>query len=1266
MDLEAYLQTKPKLYEKYEEIKKACEVLWDDVKLPWFTDHSPTHSARLVSYLNQILEPLEGTPHALTMQECFVILASCYLHDIGMQDLRCGEKTIESLTFEDFDHIRKEHAQRSYELIKAGVLRPNGTDSVDLRIEGKEEWSRTLMRVCKAHSTRYFEEMVQLFDTNPVEINNTQVRGQFLCALLMLADELDLAQARVGMEDAKLFKLSPESQVHWYTHYYTETSRVENQKIIVKFRLPSSVDPYAHLLINRVKTKLAGQLEKCNPIFSQATGGVLNVLLPNPKWQADVEELKKPIPAEVVELLLAESSPKEPEAPTINSFTPPVPSPLFSGREEERETLAELISNDSASRVSMIVGIGGTGKTQLVAKCMSEQKHYPSKSVFWFDISQQHTADDIAIALGYDEMLKSNKMPPKQKGVYISSAIENSGALIVIDNAHEIADPALDAMIEHAVSHLQNSRIILIGKSRTPLINRLEPKLLTRNIGGLADQGSEFARKLQKQLCVTIADDQLDSMCVDLDNHPLAIEVALRILRYGVSPDELAAKIVQLTGTGEAGEKLSKSLLGELHSRAGASECDLAYRLSVFRKPFPRKAVGFLAGSGEWEPHFNALIDKLMLRSDGGLFTMHPLVSIFCYEELHDKSSAHAGAAEYYKSCPNEKPDVVLDAEIIHHLLRSGSSKEAADILAEHGEDYLLWGHTAALQSMFSDIEDHGELTDHLLLLRGKHYELLDLYEKANEDFSLCETCRDDDIRAEAICRKGHLQIVWGNVQEAKQLFEQSRDIAENIKSERVCAYATHGIAQVAEIVGTLSNALLLHQKSLDFLNNLPNSKRSDIATAILDIGFILHSQGKYAEALEKHKAGLAINEEIGNRLGISTSLNNIGSVLHSQGKHGEALEKYEASLKISEEIGDRRGIAASLGSIGVVLRFQGKYAEALEKHEASLKIEEEIGNRQGIAASLGNMGAVLHSQGKYAEALEKHEASLKIEEEIGDRQCIAASLGSIGIVLDSQGKYAEALEKHEASLKIKEEIGNRQGISTSLGSIGDVLYSQGKYAEALKKYEVSLKISEEIGNRQDFSTSLCSIGNVLQSQKQYVEALKKYEVSLEISEEIGNRLGIATSLGNIGTVLHFQEKYAKALEYEKQAIDLCRRIESWANLAEFLRNIAYTARNLGDLPYTVSCLLEADALYCWLKHQIGMKKINKQIFEFRKDIGYQQFCKVADEAFANLPDHLKSYSGYEEYVKDPTIHRSDPKVGRNDPCPCGSGKKYKRCCGNK
>ena len=35
-----------------------------------------------------------------------------------------------------------------------------------------------------------------------------------------------------------------------------------------------------------------------------------------------------------------------------------------------------------------------------------------------------------------------------------------------------------------------------------------------------------------------------------------------------------------------------------------------------------------------------------------------------------------------------------------------------------------------------------------------------------------------------------------------------------------------------------------------------------------------------------------------------------------------------------------------------------------------------------------------------------------------------------------------------------------------------------------------------------------------------------------------------------------------------------------------------------------------------------------------------------------------------EKETPTPTIKRDQPKVGRNEPCPCGSGKKYKKCCG--
>ncbi len=34
------------------------------------------------------------------------------------------------------------------------------------------------------------------------------------------------------------------------------------------------------------------------------------------------------------------------------------------------------------------------------------------------------------------------------------------------------------------------------------------------------------------------------------------------------------------------------------------------------------------------------------------------------------------------------------------------------------------------------------------------------------------------------------------------------------------------------------------------------------------------------------------------------------------------------------------------------------------------------------------------------------------------------------------------------------------------------------------------------------------------------------------------------------------------------------------------------------------------------------------------------------------------------EVPKPQTQRHDTPKVGRNEPCPCGSGKKYKKCCG--
>lgn len=46
-----------------------------------------------------------------------------------------------------------------------------------------------------------------------------------------------------------------------------------------------------------------------------------------------------------------------------------------------------------------------------------------------------------------------------------------------------------------------------------------------------------------------------------------------------------------------------------------------------------------------------------------------------------------------------------------------------------------------------------------------------------------------------------------------------------------------------------------------------------------------------------------------------------------------------------------------------------------------------------------------------------------------------------------------------------------------------------------------------------------------------------------------------------------------------------------------------------------------------------------------------------------NIFDDDKRKRLYLEQKKSNTIVK-DKKIGRNDPCPCGSGKKYKKCCG--
>jgi len=45
-------------------------------------------------------------------------------------------------------------------------------------------------------------------------------------------------------------------------------------------------------------------------------------------------------------------------------------------------------------------------------------------------------------------------------------------------------------------------------------------------------------------------------------------------------------------------------------------------------------------------------------------------------------------------------------------------------------------------------------------------------------------------------------------------------------------------------------------------------------------------------------------------------------------------------------------------------------------------------------------------------------------------------------------------------------------------------------------------------------------------------------------------------------------------------------------------------------------------------------------------------------------PDKPEDIVDLEKLLNPPEPKRAETKVGRNEPCPCGSGKKHKKCCG--
>ena len=95
----------------------------------------------------------------------------------------------------------------------------------------------------------------------------------------------------------------------------------------------------------------------------------------------------------------------------------------------------------------------------------------------------------------------------------------------------------------------------------------------------------------------------------------------------------------------------------------------------------------------------------------------------------------------------------------------------------------------------------------------------------------------------------------------------------------------------------------------------------------------------------------------------------------------------------------------------------------------------------------------------------------------------------------------------------------------------------------------------------------------------------------------------------------------------------------------------------------------------------VGLDEVNT-ILEKRKETRLEDTQRYSKGLIGNVIDEISWWACFREsdeedsLDRDPleveddfwlpsvkTVVRPEPKIGRNDPCPCGSGKKYKKCC---